>query len=423
MSSGKVVPSLPNIQTIQDPAARAFANAVTEILLVRQGDKGSGDNAYLTKADLNTLIGTDNFNMLTAGANQNAVSSSGRRLLVRDAIRDLQRQIAGSPLSIYLAETIGLIKRPKTGVLARIDTIDVQFAETNDVIAAIQTQQTTLTNDFAATAILVNTIQSRIDNVDGTGSAVTIEQRFLTLVNKDNFLIAQYTVKIDLNGYIVGFGLLAIDNGAGPSSLFLIRADRFAIGAPGLNAQIPFIVDTSDHFDVNGVHHPNGAVYIEDGMFGKFIADEGNIGRATIGTLKIQDEAVTVPYAVNGVSGTSIPFQSFVDVCSVGVDFTDDFDGSLPPTRVYIHGMVQVYTLVGGPNTGMDVRLLIDGAVIPNSRFGQSFNEGFGGTVSSTAIHLTSGAHTISFQIQQGYINDTPYFMGESTLLVMGIKK
>lgn len=428
MSSGKVVPSLPEFRNIQDPAARQFAESVSEILNVRNGDKGSGDHAFLTRADLPDVFGRDNFNLLTAGASDNAVNAGGRRLLVRDAIRDLQRQIAGSPLSIYLAETIGLIKRPQTGVLARIDTINVQFAATNNSVAAVQTQITTLTNSFAATATQVTTVQARLDNATGPGSAVSIEQKFLTLVNADGFLYGQYTVKIDINGFVSGFGLSAIDNGGGPSdpgpsSLFLVRADRFAIGAPGLNAQIPFIVVTGNHTDVNGVNHPNGAVYIEDGMFGQFVADEGNIGDLTVDSLKIKNDAITVPGSADNVPGASIPFGSWLEVCSVTMAFFLA-DGVTPvTTRLHMQGIVQVLP-GGGPygNTQFDVRLCIDGVPVANGQFGYSFVSAFGGACACIGNVLTSGARTISLQISQGFAA-FPYTTGPGNLLALGTKK
>ena len=60
----------------------------------------------------------------------------------------------------------------------------------------------------------------------------------------DSLIRASYTLKIDTGGAVSGFGLST----DGTSSLFLIRADRFAIGAPGTgsvtasDALMPFIV-------------------------------------------------------------------------------------------------------------------------------------------------------------------------------------
>ena len=55
-----------------------------------------------------------------------------------------------------------------------------------------------------------------------------------------NSLYGEYTVKIDINGYVAGFGL-AND---GVTSQFLVRADVFAVGAPGVSGRYPFVIDT-----------------------------------------------------------------------------------------------------------------------------------------------------------------------------------
>lgn len=419
MSSGKVVASLPDYKLIDDAQTRAFAKAVTDMMDVRNGDKGSGDHAFLTKADFAGLIGKDNFNLLTENPNSNVASGNGRRLSVAAAIRSLQRDIAGNPLSVYLSETIGLIKRPTTGVLARIDKIDVQFAATDATVAAIQTQTQTLTNNFAAQAQLITTVQARLDDTAGDGSNVSIEQKFLTLVNRDNFLLAQYTVKIDLNGYVVGFGLIAIDNGSGPTSLMLVRADRFAIGAPGLNAQIPFIVDATDHYDVNGIHHPNGAVYIEDGLFGQFIADYGNIGNLAVGSLKIKNDAVTVGSS-STVSLITVT-DAYTEIASLTIDYSDE-NGNPIASGVTVTALVNI-SATSGPfvQCGFDLALDIDGfgtvAIFPSTVEA-------GGADSLALVYrtVTSGVKTFRLKVRRNSGTST-YATNVGALIINGAKK
>lgn len=59
-------------------------------------------------------------------------------------------------------------------------------------------------------------------------------------------LKSQYTVKIDNNGYIAGFGLASDASSGVPISEFLVLADRFAIAQPnqGEGSTYPFIVTT-----------------------------------------------------------------------------------------------------------------------------------------------------------------------------------
>lgn len=67
---------------------------------------------------------------------------------------------------------------------------------------------------------------------DGATSA-TIEQQFAAKKDIDNKLLAQYTVKIDNNGWVSGFGIASEQQADGTVySDFGIRADRFWLGAP-----------------------------------------------------------------------------------------------------------------------------------------------------------------------------------------------
>lgn len=98
-------------------------------------------------------------------------------------------------------------------------------------------------------------------------------------------LSAQYTVKIDNNGHVSGFGLASTVVNGTPTSAFIVRADRFAIvGANDatdplgtLNpTNVPFVVLTTPTV-IGGITYPAGVW-----MKSAFIAD------ATITNAKIQ---------------------------------------------------------------------------------------------------------------------------------------
>ncbi|QNK01658.1 DUF1983 domain-containing protein [Dyella telluris] len=73
---------------------------------------------------------------------------------------------------------------------------------------------------------------------------------------------SQYSLRIDVNGYVAGFGLgVTSKPGAGPTSQFIVRADQFLVGAPGIANVFPFQVITSG--DYRGVWMD--AAYIRDG--------------------------------------------------------------------------------------------------------------------------------------------------------------
>jgi Domain of unknown function (DUF1983) len=315
MSSGRIVPPISDTHGVADPVARQVLTEIREVLQVREGNKGNGDAKFLTKADLRNLVGDENYDVLTEdGKDPDTVKprpNGQRRPSVSNIIRDLQREIGGSPLSVFLSQRIEAVRKPIGGLIERVGQSETRIAneivsrvsadaailtetrtnwtQTGQSIAVIQSQLTTATTSFSALATQVNTIQARLDD---TGNSVSIEQRFATLVTRDE-LSAQYTVKIDLNGYVTGFGLYSSSTGGTPTSLFLVRADRFAIGAPGLNDQIPFIVTTTERF-VGGRRQPPG-VYMDAAFVTNLTVDSADILDAAVDTLRIKGNAVTIP--------------------------------------------------------------------------------------------------------------------------------
>ena len=70
------------------------------------------------------------------------------------------------------------------------------------------------------------------------GDTAALEQRFQAIQNVNGILSAQYTVKIDIDGHVSGFGLSTdkpIDGN--PTSQFGVRADRFFVTGPSHAAE------------------------------------------------------------------------------------------------------------------------------------------------------------------------------------------
>jgi len=80
---------------------------------------------------------------------------------------------------------------------------------------------------------------------------------------------AQYTLKLNVNGYVAGFGLY----NSGITSDFAVQADRFWIAPPGSYSKIkPFIVQ-------------NGTVYIDTAMIREASIQQGKIGPISFGKI------------------------------------------------------------------------------------------------------------------------------------------
>ena len=128
------------------------------------------------------------------------------------------------------------------------------------VQAAINSEITTRANADTAEANARLALQS---TVDGHTTAISTETS--TRATQTGELYAKYTVKIDTNGYVSGFGLASTANNAAPTSSFSVRADAFYIASPsgpGVAEQMPFIVRTTPG-TLNGVTVPVG-VYMKD---------------------------------------------------------------------------------------------------------------------------------------------------------------
>lgn len=154
-----------------------------------------------------------------------------------------------------------------SALATKITTLETKVG--NDIAAAITTEQTARVN---ADTALSNSITSLTSRVGTAESAITTEQT--TRANADtaisgnvtnlttrvgtaettitthassiNGLSGQYSVKINSNGHIVGFGLSSTPaTGTTNTSAFSVVADKFQVVRPGTTNAVPvFAVDT-----------------------------------------------------------------------------------------------------------------------------------------------------------------------------------
>jgi predicted phage tail protein len=162
---------------------------------------------------------------------------------------------------IARADADSAIAAQVTSLSAKVNN-DIQSAITNEAVAranadtALSGQLTTLTSrvgtaegkitsESQARANADSALSSRIDTVSSTvGENTTSISQAMTSIDG---LKAQYTVKINSNGHVVGFGLATTNSsGGGVASEFSIVADRFKVVKPGTTNTIPvFTVDAA----------------------------------------------------------------------------------------------------------------------------------------------------------------------------------
>lgn len=164
--------------------------------------------------------------------------------------------------------------------------------------AAITSETTARTSADTSLASDITTLQTT------TGGHTTSIQTNATSING---LEGQYTVKIDNNGAVAGFGLASTTTGSGDiTSEFIVNADRFAImrgGSDTTAAVVPFAVQSTQQ-TINGETVPIG-VYMDTAFI-----KNGTISNAKIGSLtadKITASLLnTVDFYGNTIAGSSI---------------------------------------------------------------------------------------------------------------------
>lgn len=147
----------------------------------------------------------------------------------------LQSQVDG-----HSGQITSLAQTEATHHGALSSRIDALSARTGDNEAGVSSVAAALTTETAARAAAVEQVTSQVG-----GLRATVE----TQASSIDGLRAQYTVKIDVNGHVAGYGLSVYPSEAGPTtSAFVVRTDSFAFAPPGYPAgtAFPFYAGTRD---------------------------------------------------------------------------------------------------------------------------------------------------------------------------------
>ena len=127
--------------------------------------------------------------------------------------------------------------------------------EIRSTVQVVQTALTKATGDIKSLGERITTVQSK---ADGNTAAVQAHAQSI------NGLEAQYTVKVDVNGKVAGYGLATTPKNGTPESKFIVNADRFGVGSTGKADVFPFVVDTQkNRVGVNGELVVNGKAIVD----------------------------------------------------------------------------------------------------------------------------------------------------------------
>jgi hypothetical protein len=221
---------------------------------------------------------------------------------------------------------------------SRINLIDGPVGLTGSVSARIATEaQTRVDGD---TAVAQQVTQLRTDTPGLATNAV--EQKLLTRTIAQD-LYAQYTVKIDQNNHVSGFGLASTTTNGQTVSAFIIAADKFAVMDPTVTdsltttpspAKMPFIVN-------------NGTTYIKDAAIQDAAITNAKIANATIESAKIAS-----------LSAAKIT-SGYIDAARINT-------GSIDATKLTVSNLAAISANLGsvtaGTLTGATIRTAATGS-------------------------------------------------------------
>lgn len=191
-------------------------------------------------------------------------------------------------------------KRDIQTLSARLDTAQQSVNETKATVQVVQTTLTKATGDIKSLGERITTAQSTAD-----GNKATVQAHARSI----NGLEAQYTVKVDVNGKVAGYGLATTPKNGTPESKFIVNADRFGIGAPGKADVFPFTVDTrQNRVGVNGELVVNGKAIVDKLNAGdihgdKITANTLNANRLKAGSITAREIGVDKLSAISANMG------------------------------------------------------------------------------------------------------------------------
>ncbi len=158
-------------------------------------------------------------------------------------------------------------------------------AEVDDNRAAIQTESTVRATEDEALAEQINTVQVELDDV--SGSVETNSSAIATVEDDVTEIRTEYTVKLDSDGYVGGFGLVNEDE----TITALWRVDVFGVGAPG-SEELTFAIDTEqDRVVMSGAYIQDAT--ITDAQIGDLSVDKLTGDTANFVEVNIADGSIT----------------------------------------------------------------------------------------------------------------------------------
>jgi hypothetical protein len=374
----KRISNVPSLDGIKDPAIRAVLEPLVQGWAIRNGQSAvTTDYKFITHAELNqwmldgTLIdGIFNGSSLPGASQTGTGAMLPTQARVNKIVDDWGNKVRNSAFFQYLGQRIDKVELPLKAMRLDLDkmqtatyeeatyryNVDNAIVHTlNQVFAGVPGgSKPTWVMTTKGTDLVVNNLGAlgtEFNRIDATANeaTATVKEEIRVRAEQTGILFGEYSVKIDLNGYVAGFGLSSTVNADQTKySEFYVRADCFAVGSPTSSndgrtiidwvknpvtgeekpiygpapqAAIPFIVDTNtQYYENNGQPITDiGGVYITNAFIKNGDIGHAKIGFAEIDALLIGGKTITIPYSASG--GSRSVGNAGATLCSISVFF------------------------------------------------------------------------------------------------------
>lgn len=283
--------------TARANADSALASDITALTATVNTNTASIQTESTARADADTALASD-ISSLSTTVDQNTADIATETTARTTADTALASDITALEASVTDLETDTIANAAAiTSIDTRVTTAEGNITSNATSITSLQSDITDLETDTASNATAITNLTTTVtqNGTDITSNATAITGLTTTVnghttsisenLTSINGVKAQYSVTINNNDHVTGFGLVSDIIDGNPTSSFTVNADSFGIGATGATDKYPFVVYTTNTNvtkDGEVITIPAGT-YISDA----FIQD------AAINTAKIQDAAIT----------------------------------------------------------------------------------------------------------------------------------
>lgn len=293
-----------------ETASRITGDSALQSQLTLLGAFNTGNTAFIISqttafVDATTSLGTyitnqtANFAAATTALNTEATTRATADTALSTLVTALTSSLATTNAAITTEQTTRATA--DTALAAAATTLSATVAGNTAAIS------TNLTAQVAGDAVNASAITTLTTTVNGNTTAISTNA---TIVSG---LSAQYTVKVDVNGRVSGYGLASTATTAGALSSFVVIANQFSVVDPGNTLASPIVPFSI----VGGVCFMNSVV-INGALIQNATITNAQIANLTVGEAQIAPSAATV-VVVSATLAATVGNSAIANIASVTV--------------------------------------------------------------------------------------------------------